>query len=442
MGRIFFIEGKYDSAAYYFNELPDTIDEYLYYIGKNDYYRGLWGSAEEKLMRHREFFPGSVYADRAIYLLGLINFKRREYAQAITLWQELVQLLPNSNYAITAVKGIADAYFELKDYKKALGNYRKVKEYKPPESIDLETKLKIYETLYHLKRYLSLVDALRRFIEENSNSSVELIPKTRLRIAKILFDEKEYYQSLAELNKIIENYALLSITNEALVERSKVCKKIGNMYEMKSSLRQLLLRNDAREYYPYAVNELGMEYLHELKYDSALYYYNILLNYNNYREMALFEIAQIYKRLGQYEEAVTMIDKLISEFPNSIFLLDAYLLKSESFRHRGNYEKANILMKELLEKMGERPEIYLEIGNIYFEIQDYFNARENYLLACEEFKQKRNEAAKALILAGDASIIIGDKKNAKEYYLRANMIAESPTLKDQSVTKLNALGEE
>ena len=60
----------------------------------------------------------------------------------------------------------------------------------------------------------------------------------------------------------------------------------------------------------------------------------------------------------------------------------------------------------------------------------------------EYFKQKRDEAATALIFAGDASMAIGDKKSAHEYYLQANLIAKSLTLKDRAAAKISAIGEE
>lgn len=437
-------ENMYDSAAIYFRELPDSVDEYLFHKGRTDYFRGQWGSAEEKLLRHREFFPNSSYADRAIYILGSINFKRKEYYPAIDFWNDLINLYPNSSYAASAAKGIADAYFNLKEYKNALSVYKKVKEYRPSTKIESETKLKIYETLYYLKRYFSLVEALRRFIEENPNLSAsgELVANTRLRIAKILFDEKEYYQSLNELDKLIVSYPDAPIIQEALVERARVCQNIGDEQEVKKSFQQLLTKTDGQEYYSYAVSELGRLYLKESKYDSALHYYNLLLDFDKYREMAIFEIAKIYDILGQNNEAETVVDKLIVDFPNSVFLFDAYILKSKSYRRRGNYAEAIKILEKLMAAVGIKPEIYLEIGDIYFEMNDYLKARDNYLFACDQFKQQRDNAARALLLAGDASIAMGDKKSAKEYYLRANLIAQSLTVKNQSSAKLMTISEE
>jgi tetratricopeptide (TPR) repeat protein len=439
IGQIFSQENQFDSAAIYFRDLPDTVDDYLFYQGRTDYFRGHWGPAEEKLLRHREAFPRSPNADRAAFILGSINFKRKEYRPAIDFWTELLQQFPGSSYAASAAKGIADAYFGIPDYASALAAYRDIGQYKPPANVQTECRLKVYETLFYLRRYSSLLSALRAFVEENPDSP--LIPRTNLRIAKYLYDQKEYYTSLAELDKLIENYPNLPITNEALVDRARVGEKIGNPNIVKASYQRLLNDKEAKEYYSYALNELGRIYSDEARYDSALIYYQTLLGFDKYREMTFIEIAKIYDRLDQTRETELMCDELIAEYPNSVFLFDASLLKIKSLRRNGNYQKAIGVLQDLMTKTSPRAEIYMEIGDIYAEIQEYALARDNYLQACDLFRQDRNAAAGALVRAGDATLALGDRKNAREHFLRASLIAESLTLKNQIAAKIDSLGE-
>jgi tetratricopeptide (TPR) repeat protein len=440
MGKIFSDEAQYDSAALYFHMLPDSVDEYLFYLGRTDYFLGLWGSAEQKLLVHREIFPQSEYGDRTIYILASINAKRKEYRAAIDFWNELISSHPNSIYAATALKGIGDAYFDMREYPKALETYRKVEGYNPNPNVKMETTLKIYETLFYLGKYPSLVDALRSYIEHNKNS--KLVPKTHLRIVKILFEKGSLYQSLSELEIIIDNYYESMIANEAILEKARIYEQLGRKEEAIQSYQSLLMRQNASMYHAYVANELGDIYLKESKYDSALYYYNLLLDSEKYRESALFEIGKIYYTLGQDKGSEAMVDKLISEYPTSVFLLDAYILKSKVYTHQGNYEQALTILNELIKRVGPKPEIYIEIGNIYFELEQYPNARDNYLNAAQYFKQKRDDAAQALIFAGDASLAIDDKKNAREYYLQANLIAKTVAMKHRAAEKIRKIFEE
>jgi tetratricopeptide (TPR) repeat protein len=370
LGMTFSNESRYDSAVHYFEALPDSVDQYLFHRGRAVYFLGLWGKAEE---------------------LASINFKRKEYDQAIDFYSELVRIYPKSLYAAVAQKNLGDSYFHLKEYKQALKSYNLVKDFNPSQNIAAQIVLRTYETLYYLKKYPSLIDALQRFIEDNPGSS--LVSSTQLRIAKILYKKQEYYRSLSALNS-------------------------------------------------YAADELGMIYFEESKYDSVLYYYNLLLENEKYREKAIFEIAKTYDILGQSKEAETMTDKLITEFPLSVFLFDAYILKSKIYRRAGYYDKAVEILEDLIRKAGERPEVYVEIGNLYIEIEDYLSAREYYLLACEFFKQKRDDAARTLLFAGDASIGLGEKEVARQYYLQANSIALSLSLKNQATARISAIDEE
>lgn len=440
LGMTFSNESRYDSAVHYFEGLPDSVDQYLFHRGRAVYFLGLWGKAEELLLRQREDFPDSPYGDRATFILASINFKRKEYDQAIDFYSELVGIYPKSLYAAVAQKNLGDSYFHLKEYKQALKSYNLVKEFKPSQNIAAQIVLRTYETLYYLKKYPSLIDALQRFIEDNPASS--LVSSTQLRIAKILYKKQAYYRSLSVLNKIIEQKPGSSVAHKALVEKARVYQTMGNVYEVKKVFVQLLVDSNAEMYYSYAADELGMIYFEESKYDSALHYYNLLLENEKYREKAIFEIAKTYDILGQSKEAETMTDKLITEFPLSIFLFDAYILKSKIYRRAGYYDKAVETLEDLIRKAGKRPEVYVEIGNLYIEIEDYLSAREYYLLACEFFKQKRDDAAKALLFAGDASIGLGEKEVARQYYLQANSIALSLSLKNQATAKISAIGEE
>ncbi|MGB3342209.1 MAG: tetratricopeptide repeat protein [bacterium] len=440
LGMTFGNESRYDSAIYYFAGLPDSVDRYLFQKGRANYFLGFWGKAEELLLRQREDFPNSPNGDRATFILASINFKRKEYDHAIDFYYELVNTYPKSLYAATAQKSLGDAFFHLQLYERALETYEQVDEFEPLQNLREQTDLMIYETLYYLKKYSSLLEALQHFVDNNPGTDLAL--NTQVRIAKILLMNKEYYRSLSVLTKVIESRPGSSVAHRALIEKARVYQTIGDIDDVKSIYKELLAKEDAGFYHSYVAYELGVLYLEESKFDSALSYYNLLLKDEKYREKAIFEIAKIYNILGQNSESETMIDRLITEFPSSVFLVDAYILKSKTYRKTGYFNRAIAILEELIRSVGKRPEVFIEIGSIYFEIEDYLKARENYLLACEYFEQNRDDAARALLFAGDASVGLDDKKAARAYYLQVNLIAQSLSLKNQANAKINAIGEE
>ncbi|MDH4211578.1 MAG: tetratricopeptide repeat protein [candidate division WOR-3 bacterium] len=440
MGKILNEEAKYDSARTYLKDLSDTVDAFLFYKGRTEYFLGLWGKAEEKLLRHQEAFPKSMYADRTLYILASINFKRKEYRNAVQFWKVLVDSFPLSPYVASALQGMGDSYFNMREYSNALSAYNRVAEHFPSERISAEVSLRIYETEYNLGYYPSLLDALRKHVRENPKSI--LVDRVRLRIAKINYERGEYYQSIHELDRIIEDYKNQAIEVEALMQRIQVTRAVNDKTELFVSLRSLLNNENAAEYRLYAANELGALWADEMRYDSALYYYNLLLESDTYRENAILKIAGLYSQLGRNQESIAMTDRLIDVYPRSAYRIDAVMLKSHALKNEGDYISATNILLDLINEVGERADVYMEIGNLFFESEEFLDARTNYLRACELYTQNREDAAEALMLAGDASVAIGDIAKGKEYYLRANMIAESHLMKNRAMQKLTTLTEE
>lgn len=440
MGSIFSDESRFDSARVYFKNLPDSVDAFLFYQGRTDYFLGFWNQAEIKLLRHRDRFPGSRFADRTLYILASINFKRKDYRDAITFWRELVDEFPMSIYVASALAEIGHSYFNLGDYGSALNAYKNVGQYDPSEEIMAEVTLRIYETKYYLYRKPSLLEALRQYIRENPDA--RLVAKTKLRIAMLLYDREQYYQSLSEIDGLIDDYPGHPVVIEAMMLRVRVSQALDNNRELMNSLRSLLQNEEAAEYRLFAANELAGVWLDLAEYDSALYYYNLLLTSDTYRENSILKIANIYELLGQTKESIAIVERLISEYPKSIYLADAYMLQSRALKSQGDYVSAIEMLREISEKITDRAELFMELGNLYFDVEEFAAARNNFIKACEIFKQNREDAAQALLRAGDASVMIGDEKGGKEYYFKASMMAESATLKNQAVQKLTSITED
>jgi TolA-binding protein len=72
-------------------------------------------------------FPDSQYADDAQYYIGYINEKKLGYyIQALLEYQELISNYPDSSYADDAQLGIANCYYVTYDYSQAIEEYQKL----------------------------------------------------------------------------------------------------------------------------------------------------------------------------------------------------------------------------------------------------------------------------------------------------------------------------
>jgi len=403
--------------------------------------KGDYTGAEEILTRHNNLFPDSRYSPDVLFLLGEINFKKDEYYKAIDYWMRLNQNYPESDYALEGLIKIGDAYSRLKRYDSAVRIYKQAKKSKLANELSQELDLKINENLYYLGKYSSLVEALQDFINTHidTTKSGDVIAKTMLRLARIYITKKEYYSAQAMLQRLMDTYPQSPIICEVFFEQANVYKLIGDEQRYKKMLQAIVLNKDTLNFYPYAIIELANIYRSEQRYDSSLHYWVKLKDIENYQDMALREIARTYYRMGFIDEAVIVLQTLIKDFPESKFLVDAYLLWAEILKKDGDLLNAREILSDLLKRRPEQPDVLLELGDIYLGLKDYDAARNCYLQASEAFKDQRDETAKALIRAGDAALAMNDTTNAKRYYLNAGLIAVSEEVKNLSIVKINQI---
>ncbi len=424
-----------------FSQQFDTGDSILFYKGYKEFMNGDWEDAENILLQHYDLYPLSVYRPRVLFFLGEINFNREQYDQARECWSNLRKLYPESEYYIRATLRLGDAYFRQKRYHSALKMYKEVKTLSTAESILQETDLKIHEVLYYLGEYKSLIDALYHFIDTNSDTtrSGGIIAKTMMRALRIHLEKKEYYSALTLLDRLQSTYPDSPVITEALFERANVYKLLDDVQGYKKTLSIFVAKRDTGNFYTYAVIELATLYGKEQRYDSSLYYWSLLKSSDKFKGKALMEIARVYYMIGQKDEATIVIQSLINEFSESRLLFDAYMLWMKILKEQRDFQQAIGVLKEMLDKVGSNPEIFLELGKIYFETKDYSSARKSFLMASESFKDQRDESARALILAGDAAGAMGDKKTARQDYLNARLIAQSEEIKNLAMKKMSQL---
>jgi len=428
-------------SFFIYHQLSNVEDSIIFYKGNDAYLKGDYATAEEILTRHNNLFPDSRYSPDVLFLLGEINFRKDEYNKAIDYWLRLNQNYPESDYALEGLIRIGDVYSRLKRYDSAIRIYKQVKKNRLANELLQELDLKINENLYYLGKYPGLVEALQDFINTHTDTTKSggIVAETMLRLARIYITKKEYYSAQVILQRIIDTYPQSPVICEVFFEQANVYKLMGDNQRYKKMLQAIILNKDTLNFYPYAIIELANIYRDEQRYDSSLHYWVKLKDIENYQDMALREIARTYYRMGFIDEAVIVLQTLIKDFPESKFLVDAYLLWAEILKKDGDLLNAKEILSDLLKKRPRQPDVLLEFGAIYFGLKDYAEALNCYLQASEAFKDQRDESAKALIKAGDAALAMNDTTNAKRYYLNAGLIAVSEEVKNLSIVRINQM---
>ncbi len=174
-----------------------------------------------------------------------------------------------------------------------------------------------------------------------------------------------------------------------------------------SGKKEFLFSNDAIFF-----NAENKYYLEKYK-NSVNSYLSILEQYPDtkikYKEEIYFKIAACYFKLKNYDESVKYTDFIITQFKNSKFINDAYLLKAENLFILNDYEEALNTLNKIEQQSNYKylDYVYYLLGRIYYE--KIFNA---------EKKDKKEFAEKSISYFNKIKKEFPDSKILNYVYFR------------------------
>ena len=134
------------------------------------------------------------------------------------------------------------------------------------------------------------------------------------------------------------------------------------------------------------------------------------------------EYINIKKRYlkGDYDEALVLIDELITDYPNSIFMSEVIFYKIHALHEIGDYESVIEIAKQFLRQFSSDEhigEVLLDIAHAYSKIGLFIDA--DYFFDRLFNEHKGSFAAyQGMIYKGDQYVSSGDNKKAKKFYKR------------------------
>jgi tetratricopeptide (TPR) repeat protein len=120
--------------------------------------------------------------------------------------------------------------------------------------------------------------------------------------------------------------------------------------------------------------------------DALPYYFNILNT--RFREKALFRIGKGYFLENKFREAVTNLDILLLEFPNSQYLEEPLFIKGECLVRLGNPDQALETLNLVVRQNGNRPWQVLaltQLGMIHLSREENDRAEKAFKRLIQEF---------------------------------------------------------
>lgn len=309
----------------YLQAYPQTSrsDEIYSYIATSCLLAKEYRSAITALNKIRRLTPQmDMNLQKAAFLRGKELFDRGSYGGAVTDFNiALRHSTYNLSLGLLTRFWLAESYYRsgnleeavrLNDYLYQSQTFRTFKEY----------PLMLFSQGYNYfsrEDYMKAVEWFYRFLEIHG-TDMDLIIESKLRIGDSFFMMKEYSKAASVYGEV----AMVDYQNESVVYAAYQCAlAYGLLSELDKKtgiLESVMDRGAGTSVYPAAVYELGRTYVQTGLSDKADRTFRYLLEDVGdpvYRIKAMLELGMLYSNAGKYDEALTMLTRIVEETPLS-----------------------------------------------------------------------------------------------------------------------------
>jgi len=431
--------------------LTDTEDTQLLKGAIGRFRSRKWDETNGILKKLINDFPDSPHFERAQFLqaLSMDHFLRQtlpvDFDRIVRRYREAIEACPGSYYIPHIQLEIGNIYFQLGKYYDALLYYKLADRSKINIRPDVLLSFGIsYGLIGKTELCIEIFD---RLIEQHP-ASLQAV-KARVEMAKALFQQKAFSQSMKVLNAIQEkdpdiiyeypdillyigyNYYEMGQFRKARDTLSRainyfpdmesnhlILTRIADLYWEDGLIDKAIhIYNRVYNAYPdtdgalisairlvdyakiSAQDRYAKRIIHEVKFNrlSEEVYDDIIQNHRKspLAQLALLKVAIRKEKNGQYQEAVKTIIRLLKNYPSTTLKSDAQVtLRSslESMTHQAheqqNYHKIVDDFNKYLRYLILKDftgQYMLELGNAYLALQLYGRSQRMYIRSSERF---------------------------------------------------------
>ncbi|MDR0506773.1 MAG: tetratricopeptide repeat protein [Dysgonamonadaceae bacterium] len=380
MGMSHYMQKDYSKAVKYLNLSKPGNNErgqsaYLYigqsYLNLKDYNNALRAFESASRM---DFDSSAKEAATYNYAMLLYQNSVSAFGESVTVLENFLNVYPNSIYSDKVNDALVDIYLTTKNYETALASIAKIK--KPGKRI-LEARQKIYYylgTIAFTNR--NNAEAIRYFSQAIEAGNYAPVEKN----LAIYWKGESYYKN-GEYTLAINDYNIfLQSGNNAGNLRTLASYNIAycyfkqQQYIRAESYFQTYISNESNKTATLsdAYARLGDCYLYNRQFADAEKAYGqsaaVMPSAGDY---ALFQKGFVMGLLKNYKGKIAQMDRLISDFPDSPYIMDAIYEKGQAYVMSENNSAAIETYQMLLNKYPQSNparKAGIQLGLLYYNI--------------------------------------------------------------------------
>lgn len=346
---------------------PDDLFNYQFKKALTEFYRGNYSDSIEILTELSREMPGLSQDADILYLLAINYYTQNDWERSVSAWEEF--LAKPSELADYGLYFLADSLAQRGDYYLAKETMNTLLNSYPDSRYAEPGKIKQSEYLVMMG---NTEEGLNQYMNLRKTISANLLPELLTSLAKTLeylgrFQEaidvylEIYVNFPTDKNATIAKQHIDNLAGKIKFELSpqKVIERINNLInrtEYLSALREIedidttrLDRAQMEKYfYLRALSEYNLRY-----YSRALATIEKSISMNIENADLLFLKGKLLSRLGKNDEAKRNFSRLITDYPSSEWLDNAYYKLAALSYLENNYSDAIVKIDELLNKFPE-----------------------------------------------------------------------------------------
>ena len=363
---------------------------------------------------------------------AFLLYEHKQYDESIPLFKKAILMRPDYSMAYI---NLSNVYIAKNDYDNALKIIDTAIQHKP-DDYDLFNKKgnilnsqnKFEDALIQYRKSLNIkpdnykvyynisknFDAMHNFDSAlvNINYAIKLMPDDyQLINAKgyLLFMHSNYDDAIKQYNEAIK---LKPDYNTAYINLSQCYFSIKD-YENSLKTLDVALKYSPNDYI--LLNNKGYNLFVAGKFQEALDYYKQSLKNNPEYITAYINLAECYRSLKDYDNALQNIDIALRNVPNNFNIINT---KGEILLDQHKTKEAMELFMQTIKLNNQFAQGYINIGNCYGMVQDYDNAIVNLKKALE-LNPDNPEIYRKLGLSYQNK---GDNATANSYYAKQKQL--------------------
>jgi TolA-binding protein len=419
-GQCYFFKNQYLKAFNIFQDLlqyPEFKDATLFWLGET-YLKGSdYAQAEKNYRQVIELYPQSTYAAQAYYSLGWTFFDQKKYKESEEVFKQMVEKFPGHQLAEDATLKIAECEYNLGSYAKAIDLFKDYLAKFPKSLKAVQVNFNIAESYYYLEKYEE-ANAYYKKVED-AGTDPNLTVAARISQGWGNLKLKKYDESIAAFNQAEAMATEKGIlTDEIYLGKASFYSETGDnehALESYSKLIDLFPKSDrlleahlgraniyyAMQQYPKAIEEyktvinandqnpqhqetvekagfgLGWTYLKMGDIDQSIASFQTILDKTKstvVKVSALTQIGDAYQDLEKPDKAIEIYDKVLKEYPESIYSDYVQYREGIAFLKSGRIESATLAFQSLRQNFPNSKylnDVDYYLGIAYFKKNDW-----------------------------------------------------------------------